>query len=426
MNLLSPLVGGTLLQIPAFSLGAIHYEGINYLGLGLIGAVLLLAVLKPHRPTGFFGKALTIICVGLFVYSLSNEIYFGSLHLLHWNVPNFLEWFTGAFRAPGRYFWPIAYVLVFFVAISISRFQRWKAIAAGVLILGIQWIDLQGIRSIAASVARRVPEIVVNVNQWSTYLEGVETVYFYPKPRCGLGDVYLDLLPIQVLASTLHLNITTGWIARYTPDCGAGAAEVSSADLGTSAFVYAMRDFDLASAEWHAPTGAECREQDRWILCRTSHDLASISSHRAIREVNEFSVIIFGVKACKLRTVIGVIGDECSLETTGNQRISGFLSYGPYKQLRQGTYEFNFLYSSTGDKDIQVGTWDVVIAHTDGEIETINSGPIYATNSQKSTIAEKFTINDESDQGVEIRFYADTDQKIILDQLRVSSLFEKN
>src|SRR5664279_719000 len=85
MNLLAPIVGGALIQFPTYALGTIgQYEGYNYLGLGLLGALALPAFTRSERASGEIGAALMCACVGLFFYAMSNEIYMGTWHLVHW------------------------------------------------------------------------------------------------------------------------------------------------------------------------------------------------------------------------------------------------------------------------------------------------------------------------------------------------------
>lgn len=105
MNLLAPLIGGSVLQVHARdTLG--QYEGFNYLGLGILLAFTV-ALQISHRDNWTVFKRhwpLFALLVGYAVYALSSEIYFGTIHILTIKYPEFLDFFTSQFRASGRFF----------------------------------------------------------------------------------------------------------------------------------------------------------------------------------------------------------------------------------------------------------------------------------------------------------------------------------
>lgn len=266
MNLLSPIVGGSIIHFPSYAQGTGgQYEGYNYLGLGLIAALLL--SLGRGGIAGRVGPALAVAGFGLFIYSLSNDIYLSTFLVARWDAPQILNPIFDAFRVSGRFFWPVSYLLVFCVAISIARLKFPSALVFLVAVLSVQWVDLQSIRGHVHELSRRAPETPADVQTWSESLAGAETIYFYPKFRCGNAN-NTELLPIQLLAANLQVRMTTGYIARYSPDCAAEAREVAEADVSKSAFVYALTDFGLDDAIEKAPPGTICREQDAWVLCR--------------------------------------------------------------------------------------------------------------------------------------------------------------
>lgn len=267
MNLLSPIIGGTLIQFPTYVPGtAGQYEGYNYLGLGLIAGVLALALSRRGNGSKF-GNALIAACIGLFVYSLSNDIYVGPWLVAHWEVPSFFRSLAESFRVTGRFLWPVSYVLVFFVAASVARLQPAKAYAACLAILAVQWADLQAIRDQIHDWSRRPPEVAADASSWKAELAGAQTIYFYPKFRCGKANGP-EILPIQMLAVQSRMNFTTGFIARYSADCEAETQEKAAADLQRSVFVYASSDFSFDEASSRVPAGVRCHQRDQWFVCR--------------------------------------------------------------------------------------------------------------------------------------------------------------
>jgi len=118
MNLLSPFDGSSFFTIPNAQMPG-QYEGFNYLGLGII----LLALFA--------------------IYSLSYKIYFGHFKVLSFSYPSFMDSLVHQFRASGRFFWPVAYAIMIFSVVMISKYStRYKYLLL-VLLCFIQFSDLK-------------------------------------------------------------------------------------------------------------------------------------------------------------------------------------------------------------------------------------------------------------------------------------------
>lgn len=268
MNVLSPLVGGSIIQLPSYVPGTIgQYEGFNYLGLGILVPAVLFCFFKLRVDRKLIGPALWAACAGLSVYALSNVIYFSHWMIIRWDVPSVLAPLTETFRGSGRFFWPVAYVLAFYVALSVGTFRARLGVFICVAIALLQWSDLRDLRHQARDTARRGAAELLDKSEWGAALANVDTVYFYPKFRCGKAS-NREILPFQILSAQLGKNLTTGYIARYAPDCSQDLNEIANADSGRSAFLFAMTDYDLASAQDKAPATVVCKQQEIWIFCR--------------------------------------------------------------------------------------------------------------------------------------------------------------
>ncbi len=272
MNLLSPVAQGSLVSMPFFvdATGG-QYEGYNYLGIGLIGLIALSATRLARAGADWQrpGLFLTIALAGCIVYALSNEVYAGPLHLLHWRVPEPVRPLFETFRSSGRFFWPVSYALVLY---SLARFAHLRpaariGLAAAVVL--VQAADLQPtFAGIKQSLKRQADE-PADIAQWNAALAGVETIHAFPKFKCD-GALIREILPLQMVAARGGYNLTTGFISRYGADCGADAiaAEIAGSDPTTSAYVFTRAQFSDAQIGSYLPAGAQCRQLDIWMVCR--------------------------------------------------------------------------------------------------------------------------------------------------------------
>ncbi|MEJ2613019.1 MAG: DUF6311 domain-containing protein [Candidatus Thiodiazotropha sp.] len=137
MNLLSVIDSSdwsyVLKDIPQ---AAGDYEGFNYLGLGII---FLFVLSLP----GFFSKNrhLLVLFILLALFAASNSVAIGSFEFKY-PLPNFALDLFNIFRASGRMFWPVFYVIIFFlIHFTIKQFDQRTAAAVLGLALVAQIVD---------------------------------------------------------------------------------------------------------------------------------------------------------------------------------------------------------------------------------------------------------------------------------------------
>jgi len=114
--------------------------------------------------------------------------------------------------------------------------------------------------------SHREKEVVTDSAAWAQALNGIETIYFYPKFTCGN---HLDILPVQLIAASLKINFTTGYISRYRPnECNTVASDAANADASTSAFVFGGLTYTAHEAASLVDGKFSCDSLDGWIICR--------------------------------------------------------------------------------------------------------------------------------------------------------------
>jgi hypothetical protein len=101
-----------------------QYEGFMYLGLGtilLIVVNLAMLAFKPFELDRPKVISVGIVCLVLFLLSLSNTVTFNDKVLFTIPLPNFIEKALSVFRATGRLFWPVFYLITLAAIINLIK-----------------------------------------------------------------------------------------------------------------------------------------------------------------------------------------------------------------------------------------------------------------------------------------------------------------
>src|SRR5690606_18328041 len=145
MNLLSPFwpVRSGLLVDPGPSPDGTggQYEGVNYLGLGVLIGLVLLFVKSWRAMTGTICRHpwLTAYLLFLCAFAVSHVIYLGSIKVATLPMPLY-ELFS-QFRSSGRMFWPVTYILAVLRVAECARWAGWWRLVLPTLVL-IQVADV--------------------------------------------------------------------------------------------------------------------------------------------------------------------------------------------------------------------------------------------------------------------------------------------
>jgi hypothetical protein len=156
MNLLAPLLpigaGPFLLHAPLAATSG-QYEGFNYLGLGVLLALFAAAVSTldrwRHQPPAEVGTwrrmpdlALILCCLVLTVLAVSTTVTLGSHVLFSVALPAAIDRALNVFRASGRLFWPVYYVLLLSAMRGLTRLSGPICRRLLVLVVLIQLVDV--------------------------------------------------------------------------------------------------------------------------------------------------------------------------------------------------------------------------------------------------------------------------------------------
>ncbi len=283
MNLASPILpqlSGAIPPLREYWAG-MHIQVFDYPGLGVL--LLLLAALATRLRHGRDSRsgpwrrhgALLALLLGFLLFALSNRVTLGARVLLELPLPDKLAYALGAFRASGRFFWPLAYALTASGLLVLLRQAR-RGVAL-VLLAGlgaVQVVDAGPLRqAIAASIAHP-PAPVFDHARAMALLDHATEMLVFPSVGCVAQAVEhgpvaswlatetkLDQanVELQLLAARRNLPLNTVVNSRLPTDCAAEAAMRAAPLRPGVAYVY---------LDGTAPAAAECMAIDWLRACR--------------------------------------------------------------------------------------------------------------------------------------------------------------
>ncbi len=156
MNLLAPWlpvgVGPFMMSAPVAATTG-QYEGFNYLGLGVVSALAfavvhsIIIVCRPARARAdrwIHPNVLPLLlcCLTLTLLAVSSVVTFGSHTLLVIPLPAWIDAALNVFRASGRLFWPVYYLLLLTAVRSAANLSATMCVRLLVVVLALQVVDL--------------------------------------------------------------------------------------------------------------------------------------------------------------------------------------------------------------------------------------------------------------------------------------------
>lgn len=227
MNLLAPWmpVGAGPFLIPSpDGATAGQYEGFNYLGLGVVGALLMalasrIVAWKKHPPLSMrlavegADAALVLCCMCLTLLSISNVATFGTHVLYQRTLPHGLDRLANIFRCSGRMFWPVYYALLMAAVRGVTRWPMRVSSVLLAIVLVLQLTDMWPYLRFTHNVAvlkvsfQKFPTF--DSPFWKLARQRYDNLYVIPGQYDG--DEYIGY---EYLAATYAFNIDTAFYAR--------------------------------------------------------------------------------------------------------------------------------------------------------------------------------------------------------------------
>lgn len=429
MNLFAPFCGGRLTNCWVDATGG-QYEGHNYLGAGVLFVLLPVAAVVQLRDRRRFARSiwrhagLALVMLAFTLYSLSDQVYAGEALLVQWPVPNALLALAGIFRASGRFFWIVGYLITFAaLATTLKTLQPRRALALAVVVLAVQAWDVLPLWQVFA---HRVAEPARDeLAPWQRLMQGVEQVKVHPAFGCGRGTMH-DYIFLQRLATSMGATVDTAYIARAAKECAVKqepfeaafargalyALLVPTAEHGTAAMPAGFRK---------ALARQQCALWQEILLCRVefspdawrAQPLPVILPNPPPAGADD----VLDWPAAQLPTQVGILAGAELQPADGAP--PGYLSYGPYARLEPGRYVVELGYRSALPEHVTVGRWDAVAAPVDGAAErNYAQGSVLGTLGQMKQL--RFALDVAAGDGpLEVRVFYPGDGDLRIRQLRV-------
>jgi hypothetical protein len=280
MNLLSPVTasGQSSFSSVFHVFPNQEYEGFNYLGLGvvLLGAMALVrhrsslsALRSPAlRPLIMASALLTLL-------ALSIRVTAGQTVLFIFPVPLFLFHLLAIFRASGRFFWPVWYLLLLAAIVcgALTMRVQWTRRAVLTAALGLQLFDALPIRAAVADRAHITAANPLVAADWAAVARTREHLVVLPARQCDSmltpgGDAAWPWF--ARLAARNGMTLNSVYAARISSasdalNCAVLPQEVAGGKVGNDT-AYVLNDRLARLAEAHA-RALGCRRVDGLNLC---------------------------------------------------------------------------------------------------------------------------------------------------------------
>lgn len=174
MNVLAPVDpdSGWSILLRDQKQGPGDYGGFSYLGLGILG-LLFVGLYETLKSHGLEWNAkrlapLVLLSLCLYLFAISNHIAFGSHEIISYGVPAPVEPLTRIFRAAGRMFWPVFYVI--YIAAFYIFFKKLEIKTARILCVLMLLVQVSDMSPALA----RLRDMFTSRYTWSSPLTSLE------------------------------------------------------------------------------------------------------------------------------------------------------------------------------------------------------------------------------------------------------------
>jgi hypothetical protein len=276
--------------LPALRQGPGQYEGFAYLGAGvlfLLAVTVALAVWRRRPPVFAVGRFLPLITAVsvMAAYSLSMHVTMGGrvvMDLRALYAP--MMPFADAFRASGRFVWPLYYVLVLAILAAVVRSLRRRH---AITVLGLA--ALLQVADLTAAIERVPTPAAPDIGMWSLAEGSYRHLVLYPPQILWVGacltqaryphDYYVAH---AWRAYRLGLTINSGYMSRANDEasgeyCRALTRSVVAREFSPDT-IYVVAAAALPS---FVGPGMTCGRIDSYDVCVTSETTTPLSRYLA-------------------------------------------------------------------------------------------------------------------------------------------------
>ncbi|MEC4718706.1 DUF6311 domain-containing protein [Noviherbaspirillum sp. CPCC 100848] len=423
LDLAAPFCGGTLTPCP-FNRAQLNGESFTYFGAGALTIILVGIAVRARSFISAIRRypALIVLMALFLLYAISPTVRWGAQVAVPelYRIPASLEVLTGTFRVSARFFWPVAYLIIFGAMAAVFRSYPLLATAVMIVALPLQWIDTSDMRSNVRSLVSAPAGD--DLSKWDVLLKGVRSIHLYPAYSCGAASDH-DYVFAQRIAARYHKPLDTGHVARLKEDCEANDREFDGALAADALYLLPVRQ--LESLRLNLPAGfrkaaslGECAETAHFIACRPGTDSAYWSGKQIV--TRPISGLPYGSAHWEGAQLPGITG-----QVSGNHRLAnatdapGFLTFGPYARLAPGAYQFKLVYDSAEASTAEVGWWDLVLMDDNAKSIPVIRDELPGSAGMEKEISGNFNVEGTAHK-VEIRTYSNGGHALRVHRLTIT------
>jgi hypothetical protein len=417
-NLASPFCGDSKLIPCGYGVPIVRFEGYNYFGAGLI-LLLPIALVLFWRGLVAFPKrypALITVLLGMFLYALSNHVWLGPYELFSFPLPSWINWLTGSFRAAGRFFWLIGYLILVTTLVAFCKKKNTFIALLLVVAFVVQIKDIKQPLLTHIKTEAAKPR-AVNYDEWAPVMAKIDKIVIYPSFDCGPGDLQYYTWIMQ-LAGYHGKLLNSGYTARDKKDCPASELAIQEPFQARHLYVISnqtyyetpfTKPFVFPLPMQQAINRGECVKRPESLICLTGSTpefWRSLSLNTYPAKFADNSLFLSGPELNSQMGKPSKAGFGANL-VSSNPSVPSWLSFGPSIPLPLGKYKYTITYISAEKADKTVGNWDVVLQQGGaGNEKFLFSGKLVGTSGVSKQIEGVLTIAlGQETMALEIRTY---------------------
>lgn len=384
-------------------------EGFNFLGLGvIILALLSIPIMVAGRvnlwPAVRRRAILFFVLLGLALFALSNNVGIAGGGF-QYPIPEIVLRIVNTFRASGRMFWPVFYMLVFVLLFVVIRGHDTRPaifILAGALTLQI--LDTR-----AAWAGIRASLMTESASEWSTPLKDsfwADAAKQYKKIRwIQPVNQSPNWQILAAFAAKHHMATDAVYLARINPSALTDAQNRALDTLRSGHYeadtLYVLDEVSLhlAAHSLNAESDLLARVDGLFVVAPGWKGCGFCAKGQdEVRPADLQSIVYLGKD---LPSTTGVVSGSSRLVRAGLNQ-PGFITYGPYIYLPKGAYEVSIKYTSSAPNTFRVGRYDI---YDTGRQRQDAEGVLYGTGSEEKFLTTHFEIGGQSLSQYEFRIF---------------------
>lgn len=212
--------GGIMPALPRYY--ETQFEGVAYLGIGILVSLLFLPFLFFKKLTRFpsinsFKWPILVLALGMFFFSLSNQISLNDKLLMYYKLPEWAMDKASILRASGRYVWLIYYLILgafIYVISNIEMKKHYKYAWLGiVLVINVAdfWPQIK-----PNSYTHQYHPVIENFESdfWNEVIAVADDFIMFP-PHHRNYRKYADDMAFAEVAMKNKRNFNSGHLARF-------------------------------------------------------------------------------------------------------------------------------------------------------------------------------------------------------------------